>query len=262
MELLDEVLKNCAYFYEVLIRNFTEFEERSERQNKKPFYKVDFIPRIEFLKGMKERAVEAKTALPIIDEKDGNNKLYLLANKLSECLVIYIYMIESQILINYSLQNKANKKNSFSMPEFLEYAREFDMRRGCLEKEMAILLPLYSKALLLKENELKQKEATLKNTQSKYIVANVLSLISGDSLYLDETLYDIWEDKNMVEEAKKERYRRELWEINDRNREFFEKRKDKENGEIYIMLSPEEGKLATHIFDRKTWETFYETIVK
>lgn len=142
----DDVTQICTYFFEVLIKKYLELEDtiRKESGLRSLFKKINYMDRANAFNSLKRMAIEAKDSLPTLDEKSSDYQAYSLAIKLTECLSIYINMVESQVEINTALQQKANNEISLNLCEHLKNNKYFDMLRGNLEIELPKLESQYS----------------------------------------------------------------------------------------------------------------------
>jgi len=108
-EARNEAIRICAYFFEVLIAKFLEFEKAAQSQSGilSLFKKINFMDRVNALNGLLERAIEARDELSLINNDGKDAELSALLMKLTECYAIYINMVEAQVEINKNLNRKA-----------------------------------------------------------------------------------------------------------------------------------------------------------
>ena len=148
MNTREEIANICAYFFEVLTKQFLELEKAIHKQSGllAIFKKINYSDRANAFKGLLERAVEARNALPLSEMTKNDYELYNLTAKLTECFAIYIDMFKTQIEINTNLNLKAKGEN-YNWDVYSKSLKNFDMFRNSLETELPKLQSLYGAVL-------------------------------------------------------------------------------------------------------------------
>lgn len=169
-----EVINVCSYFFEVLVKQFLELEGAIHKQSGllSIFKKINYLDRANAFNGLIERAIEAKKSLPMVDEIKEEYELYSLAIKLTECLAIYVNLLESLVNLNIHLNRKANGEK-YSINEYTMSLQHCDMLRSGLENELPKLQSLY--AVVLKNGDDSNNIDCKEEINEKQLADTVLS---------------------------------------------------------------------------------------
>ncbi|MCM1991304.1 hypothetical protein [Oceanirhabdus seepicola] len=148
MNLRKDVIELCAYFFEVLIKQFLAVENNIHKKSGllSLFKKINFLDRATDFNSLMERAVELRDNLSISDDIKGDSEIYSMAVKLKDCLAIYIMMLESQVKINTSLDHKAHGEK-YDRDEYEKCLVQFDVCRLTLKAKLTNLYSLYEEAI-------------------------------------------------------------------------------------------------------------------
>lgn len=139
-----DVINICAYYFEVLVHNYLELEEAIHKQSGLLFLfkKIDFLDRAKAFNGLLERAHEADEQLQLYNDYKGDYELNALIQKLTECLALYMNMVNVQININKMLKQKANGLK-YDWNEYSSSLKYLNTLRDALENELPNLQSLY-----------------------------------------------------------------------------------------------------------------------
>ena len=208
-EARNESIRICAYFFEVLIAKFLEFEKAAQSQSGilSLFKKINFMDRVNALNGLLERAIEARDELSLINNDGKDAELSALLMKLTECYAIYINMVEAQVEINKNL-NRKTQGEKYNWGEYSANLESFDMYRKSLESELPKLQSLYSSMLTSNKDSENSRETNHINEKelAEIVISNYLTdLMEGFSGIL-ENLKDMGFDASDLEDEKWIRY--------------------------------------------------------
>lgn len=145
----NSVLNICKYFFEVLIKRFLELENKMRKNTGflSLFKKISFLEFAKSFEHFADCAIEAKNELLKNNQSEIGTESYILLCKLSECLDIYVNMVNTQKDINLNLQAKADGKE-YDWQKYKKQLKFFDMLRSSLEAELPKLNSLYTSMLL------------------------------------------------------------------------------------------------------------------
>lgn len=178
-----EIIAVCAYFFEVLVKKFLELETTIQKQSGllSIFKKINYLDRANAFNGLLERAIEAKNSLPLDNDTKEDYEIYSLATKLTECLAIYINMIESQVNLNIHLNQKANGEK-YSWNEYTKCLKLFEMQRNALENELPKLNSLYAVILKNSDNNesMGSKEKINERDLAEIVISQYLNQLECD----------------------------------------------------------------------------------
>lgn len=144
----EQAIKHCAYFFEVLVKQFIELEKHIHKQCRflSLFRKINFVDITNKFIILKEKAIEIKHSLSTIENKKDDEELYSFICILEECVIIYIDMIETQIKINTGLSLKANGE-TYNWNDYRESLKYFDTIRDKLELKLKQLQVNYAQLI-------------------------------------------------------------------------------------------------------------------
>lgn len=179
MDVQENIISVCSYFFEVLVKKFLELEKEISKNSGvlSIFKKINFKDRATSFRGLMERAIEAEESLPQNEDINSEYELYSLASKLTECFALYINMLEAQVNINVQLDQKANGKK-YSLGDYTKNLKSFEMWRKSLETELPKLNALYTRVHSKAD---KQKLRIKETVDEKQLAGTVISK------YLQET---------------------------------------------------------------------------
>lgn len=202
MDFREDITQTCAYFYEVLVKKYLELEDVIHKQSglRSIFKKINYMDRANAFDSLRERAVEAKKNFPSLDDKNSDYQAYSLSVKLTECLSIYINMVESLIQINTVLHRKANNDIKLNLNEHLKNNKYFEMLRGNLESELPKLQSLYSFILKDKKYNADTKNEVDEKELADSVISEYLSSLESNFSTILETLLDMGIDKDAFED--------------------------------------------------------------
>ncbi|NLO42198.1 MAG: hypothetical protein GX109_04100 [Bacteroidales bacterium] len=208
-EARNESIRICAYFFDVLIAKFLEFEKAAQSQSGilSIFKKINYMDRVNAFSGLLERAIEARDELSLINNDGKDAELSALLMKLTECCAIYINMAEAQVEVNKNLNRKVQGEK-YNWGEYSANLESFNMYRKSMESELPKLQSLYASMLTSDKNSEDSHKINHINEKAlaEIVVSNYQTdLVEGFSGIL-ENLQDMGFDMSDLENEKWIRY--------------------------------------------------------
>ena len=208
MSAKEEIIEVCAYFFEVLVKKFLEIETTIRKQSGllSVFKKINYLDRANTFNGLLERAMEAKNGMTIDDGMKEDYEIFSFAAKLTECLAIYISMIESQVNLNIHLNQKANGEK-YSWNEYTKCLKLFEMERNALENELPKLHAIY--AVILKSDNTGRmglKEEINEIELAEIVISQYLTQLENDFDDILASFLELGFDENDFEDKNSMKY--------------------------------------------------------
>lgn len=204
MSIQKDIIDVCAYFFEVLIKQYIELERAIQKQSGllSLFKKIDYPNRANAFESLMGMAMEAREDLPLNDEIIADYDLYTLGAKLSECFSLYINMVDAQVRINFDLNRKANGEK-YNWDEYTKINKHFDMLRNSMEAELPKLQALYATALLKNQQDTKVEDCRVAikiNQLAELVISEYLTDLESNFASILSGLQDLGFDYNDFED--------------------------------------------------------------